>query len=49
MTDVTDVLVAAYQDLDEATKDFDALVALVETKAVRTEGVILITEPPPAR
>ena len=38
----TDVLVAAYQDLDEATKDFDALAALVAEKKVRIEAAILI-------
>ncbi len=43
MTDVTDVLVAAYQDLDEATKDFDALAALVEAKTVQIEAAILVT------
>ena len=39
----TDVLVAGYQDIDEATKDFDALVALVKEKQVSIEGVILVT------
>jgi len=44
MTDTTtDVLVAAYQGLDEATKDFDALAALVSDKKVRIEAAILIT------
>ena len=39
----TDVLVAGYQDIDEATKDFEALVALVKDKKVSIEGVILVT------
>ena len=39
----TDVLVAAYQDIDAATKDFDALVELVKDKKVSIEGVILVT------
>src|SRR5215471_5278756 len=44
MADVSDVLVAAYQDLDEATTDFDALAALVEDKKVEMEAAILITQ-----
>jgi len=43
MADVTDVLVAAYQDLDDATSDFDALAGLVESKQVEIEAAILIT------
>ena len=39
----TDVLVAGYQDIDEATKDFEALVALVKAKQVSIDGVILVT------
>ena len=39
----TDVLVAGYQDIDEATKDFEALIALVKEKKVSIEGVILVT------
>ena len=39
----TDVLVAGYRDIDEATKDFEALVALVKAKQVSIEGVILVT------
>ncbi len=39
----TDVLVAGYKDIEEATKDFDALVALVKEKKVSIEGVILVT------
>ena len=43
MAETTDVLVAGYQDIDEATKDFEALVALVKEKQVSIEGVILVT------
>ena len=44
MTDTTtDVLVAVYQSLDEATKDFDALAGLVSDRKVRIEAAILIT------
>ena len=39
----TDVLVAGYQDIEEATKDFESLVALVKEKQVSIEGVILVT------
>ena len=39
----TDVLVAGYRDIDEATKDFESLVALVRDKQVSIEGVILVT------
>ena len=39
----TDVLVAGYQDIEEATKDFEALVAAVKQRAVSIEGVILVT------
>ena len=43
MAETTDVLVAGYQDIDEATKDFEALIALVKEKKVSIEGVILVT------
>ncbi len=39
----TDVLVAGYQEIDEATKDFESLVALVRDKQVSIDGVILVT------
>ena len=39
----TDVLVAGYADIDEATEDFESLVALVREKRVSIEGVILVT------
>ena len=42
MSDSYDLIMAAYQDGDAAGKDFDALVALVRAKKVRTEGMILV-------
>ncbi|MGB0096136.1 MAG: hypothetical protein WBP81_26820 [Solirubrobacteraceae bacterium] len=39
----TDVLVAGYQGIDSATRDFEAPVALVKDKKVEIEGVILVT------
>jgi len=39
----TDVLVAAYPDIEAATEEFDALAALVEGKKVEMEAAILIT------
>ena len=39
----TDVLVAAYQDIDTATRDFDSLMAGVKAKLVEIEGAILVT------
>ena len=42
MGDTYDVIMAAYPAVEAAQKDFDALVALVESKKVRTEGVILV-------
>ena len=39
----TDVLVAAYPTVDAARQDFDALAALVRTKSVKVEGIILVT------
>ena len=39
----TDVLVAGYQHIEEATEDFEALVAAVKERAVSIEGVILVT------
>ena len=41
--ETTDVLVAGYQDIEAATADFEALVALVKEKKVAIEGVILVT------
>ena len=40
---LTDVLVAGYQDIEEATNDFEALIALVKEKQVSIEGAILVT------
>ena len=42
-TPPTDVLVAGYQNIAEATEDFEALVALVKAKQVTIDGVILVT------
>jgi arylsulfatase A-like enzyme/uncharacterized membrane protein len=39
----TDVLVAGYQDVETAAKDFDGLAQLVEDKKVEIEGAILVT------
>jgi uncharacterized membrane protein len=39
----TDVLVAGYQDIATATKDFDALADLARDKKVEIEAAILIT------
>jgi arylsulfatase A-like enzyme/uncharacterized membrane protein len=39
----TDVLVAGYQEIGEATSDFDALVALVNDRKVTIEAVILVS------
>jgi arylsulfatase A-like enzyme/uncharacterized membrane protein len=41
--DHTDVFVGAYQDLDAAEKEFDALAQLVTDKKVKIEAAILIT------
>ena len=42
----TDVLVAGYPDIDEATKDFESLGALVRDTQVSIDGVILVTHAP---
>lgn len=42
-SDLTDVLVAGYPDIDRATRDFDELISQVKAKAVRIEGAILVT------
>ncbi len=39
----TDVLVAAYHDIDTATMDFDGLMRIVKEKQVEIEGAILVT------
>jgi arylsulfatase A-like enzyme/uncharacterized membrane protein len=39
----TDVLVAGYQDIDTANRDFESLVALAKDGKVEIEGVILVT------
>ncbi len=40
---MTDVLVAAYPDIDAASRDFDGLMAIVKEKRVTIEGAILVT------
>jgi arylsulfatase len=40
--DTHDVVVGAYQDLDVAKRDFDAVTALVQARQVKVEGVILV-------
>ena len=42
MSDTYDVIMAGYQSVEAAQKDFDGLVQLVQDKKVRTEGVILV-------
>ena len=42
MGDLSVVIMAAYQSVDVAQRDFDALVGQVKGKLVRTEGVILV-------
>jgi arylsulfatase len=43
MSDTFAVIMAAYPSTGPAEHDFDALVSLVKTKAVRSEGVILVS------
>ena len=40
---LTDVLVAVYQDVDVATKDFDGLMRIVAEKQAEIEGAILVS------
>ncbi len=40
---MTDVLVAAYQDIDRATADFDGLLQIVRDEQAQIEGAILVT------
>lgn len=42
MSDTFDVVMAAYQSIGPAERDFDALVRLIGDKKVRSEGVILV-------
>ena len=39
----TDVFAGAYQDIESASKDFDALAALVKAGKVEIDAAILIT------
>ncbi len=41
-----DVLVAGYQDIDRATRDFESLVSLVRDRHMSIEGVILVADSP---
>ena len=42
MSDTFSLVMAAYQAVEPAQKDFDELLQLVKDKKVRTEGVILV-------
>ncbi|HEU4528309.1 MAG TPA: sulfatase-like hydrolase/transferase [Actinomycetota bacterium] len=42
MSDTLDLILAGYQTIEAAERDFDGLVELVKAKQVRTEGVILV-------
>jgi len=42
MSDRSELILAGYQTIEAAERDFDGLVKLVEQKRVRTEGVILV-------
>jgi arylsulfatase len=42
VSDTFDVIMAGYQSVEAAQKDFDGLVQLVKDKKVHTEGVILV-------
>ena len=39
-----DVVVGVYGDVDSAQKDFDGLVGLVKDKKVKIEGAILVSQ-----
>jgi hypothetical protein len=42
VADTFDVIMAGYQTIESASKDFDGLVQLVKDKKVKSEGVILV-------
>jgi uncharacterized membrane protein len=42
MSDTFELIMAAYPSVDLAEKDFNALSALVTTKAVKSDGIILV-------
>ena len=42
MSDTFDLIMAVYPSIDTAQDDFDDLVALVESKTVASDGVILV-------
>ena len=45
MSDTYDLIMAVYPSIDTARGDFDDLVALVEDKSVRSQGLILVEHP----
>ena len=42
MADTFDVIMAGYQAIEPAKKDFDGLVQLIKDKKVKSEGAILV-------
>jgi arylsulfatase A-like enzyme/uncharacterized membrane protein len=44
MSDTSVVIMAGYQSLEPAQKNFEALVAMIKDKQVRAEGVILVAQ-----
>ena len=44
MKDTFDVIMAGYQSLEPAQKNFEAVVKLIKDKQVRSEGVILVEQ-----
>jgi hypothetical protein len=42
--DTLDVIMAGYQSLEPAQKNFEAAVKLIKDKQVRSEGVILVEQ-----
>ena len=46
MSDTYDTILAAYPSAAPAHKDFDPLCGLIKTRAVQSEGVILVQKDP---
>src|SRR5512135_955027 len=44
MKDTFDVIMAGYQSIEPAQKNFEAFVKLIKDKQVRSEGVILVEQ-----
>ena len=44
MNDTLDVIIAGYQSIETAQKNFEAFVKLIKDKQVRSEGVILVEQ-----